>query len=253
MNFPEGTLEKIIIETYEDNNFEIPVTDGKIMVFINPESFNESHTISYSVEQTIGSSGAEKKFDHIKPEEFTVKLLFDSTGIFETLDPSMDAFKDQLSSFVPEAFKDVNEDTDIGISEQIANFKKRIFSVKGEIHSPNYLKIKWASLEIKCVLKKLDIAYKLFNAQGYPLRAEVSLTCVSTISKGLMNAELKKSSPDLTHTRIVKSGDTLPLMCHKIYGNTSLYLQVAKQNKLPDVRNLKVGTQIFFPPINKTN
>ena len=64
--------------------------------------------------------------------------------------------------------------------------------------------------------------------------------------------EENNHSPDLTHFRIVKKGDTLHLMCFKIYGDSKYYIQVAQVNKLGNFRNLAVGSEIFFPPFDKT-
>jgi nucleoid-associated protein YgaU len=50
----------------------------------------------------------------------------------------------------------------------------------------------------------------------------------------------------------VKTGDTLPLMCYRIYGDTRYYLQVAAINGMGNFRKLIPGTEILFPPINKT-
>jgi nucleoid-associated protein YgaU len=63
--------------------------------------------------------------------------------------------------------------------------------------------------------------------------------------------EENNSSPDLTHYRVIKKGDTLPLMCYRIYGDSKYYIQVAKANKLSNFRHLKEGEEIFFPPIAK--
>jgi nucleoid-associated protein YgaU len=52
--------------------------------------------------------------------------------------------------------------------------------------------------------------------------------------------------------RKIKFGDTLPLMCYRIYGDPKYYLQVAEANGLDNFRRLKPGTDIFFPPLEKT-
>ncbi|HEU6454372.1 MAG TPA: peptidoglycan-binding protein, partial [Roseateles sp.] len=64
-------------------------------------------------------------------------------------------------------------------------------------------------------------------------------------------AMAQDQSPDLTHKRVVKAGDRLPLLCNEIYGTPHLYLQVAAANGLDDFRNLAPGTQLFFPPLEK--
>jgi len=58
-----------------------------------------------------------------------------------------------------------------------------------------------------------------------------------------------KSSPDVSHSRVVKSGDTLPLLSKEIYGNASYYLRLAQANNLDDFRNLQPGQAIVFPPL----
>ena len=64
-------------------------------------------------------------------------------------------------------------------------------------------------------------------------------------------AKENKTSPDLSHSRIVKSGDTLPLLSKEIYGSAVHYLRVAQANGLDNFRSLTPGQQIVFPPLEK--
>ena len=41
-------------------------------------------------------------------------------------------------------------------------------------------------------------------------------------------------------------------MAFRIYGDASLYLEVARVNKLNDFRNIKAGDRISFPPLKKS-
>jgi nucleoid-associated protein YgaU len=58
-----------------------------------------------------------------------------------------------------------------------------------------------------------------------------------------------RSSPDMSHLIEVKAGDTLPLLCYRVYRDSSYYLEVARQNKLTDFRDLKPGSKLHFPPL----
>ena len=138
-----------------------------------------------------------------------------------------------------------------GIIDDIEHFKKVTFDYQGDQHRPNYLKIAWGSLLFKGVLSSLDINFKLFRADGTPLRATASLSVTGFVEDNLRVALENNQSPDLTHFREVKHGDTLPLMTNRIYGDSKYYLEVAKANMIYDFRGLKVGTQIYFPPIEK--
>jgi nucleoid-associated protein YgaU len=45
------------------------------------------------------------------------------------------------------------------------------------------------------------------------------------------------------------AGDTLPLLCARIYGDSSYYTDVARFNGLADVRSLRAGQRLHFPPL----
>jgi nucleoid-associated protein YgaU len=99
----------------------------------------------------------------------------------------------------------------------------------------------------------MDITFKLFSPDGKPLRATANAKFTGFIEDNLRTAIENNSSPDLTHVRIVTEGDTLPLMTHRIYGDSKYYLEVAKANRISNFRKLRVGQQIFFPPIEKVS
>jgi nucleoid-associated protein YgaU len=59
----------------------------------------------------------------------------------------------------------------------------------------------------------------------------------------------QRSSPDMTHTVRVKAGDTLPLLCQRIYRDASKYLEIARLNDLDGFRALAPGSELQFPPM----
>jgi len=138
------------------------------------------------------------------------------------------------------------------IQSGIEEFKKTVYKIEGDIHRPNFLKLIWGDLSFNCVLKELKIDYTLFKPDGTPLRAMVNATFMQVVDEKRRSAEQGKNSPDLTHIRYVKEGDTLPYMSYKIYGDASYYIQVAKFNGLRNFRSIKPNMRIVFPPIDKT-
>jgi nucleoid-associated protein YgaU len=101
------------------------------------------------------------------------------------------------------------------------------------------------------VLKSASIAYKLFQPDGAPLRAVISATFTDNSDDRTRVAVAQDSSPDVTHVRQVQAGDTLPLLCYRIYGDPRRYVEVAQANGLNDFRRLKAGTRLLFPPVAK--
>ena len=140
-----------------------------------------------------------------------------------------------------------------GIIDDIEQFKKVIFDYNGEEHKPNYLIISWGTLLFKGTLLEMEIIFKLFKPDGTPLRATARTKFKGFVEDNLRVAKENNSSPDLTHVREVKEGDTLPLMTFRIYGDSKYYLEVARVNRITNFRKLSVGQKIYFPPIEKTS
>jgi hypothetical protein len=123
----------------------------------------------------------------------------------------------------------------------------------GETHEPKFFKLAWGTLVFKGRCTGLTINYKLFNPDGAPIRAVCKVTFKEFKEENLRIAEENPQSPDLTHVRVVKAGDTLPLMCYRIYGDARYYLEVARVNRLANFRRLEPGLELHFPPFVKTS
>ncbi|MEX2336458.1 MAG: LysM peptidoglycan-binding domain-containing protein, partial [Fulvivirga sp.] len=139
----------------------------------------------------------------------------------------------------------------MSVEPQIKYFENTVFGYQGDIHRPNCLIINWGTLVFKCRLENMTINYKLFSPEGLPLRATVTASFIELINQQEMVAKQKSQSPDITHARTVRAGDTLPGLAKTIYGDERYYTLVAQANKIVHFRNLVPGQQILFPPIKK--
>lgn len=232
-----GKHEKLKIQSYSDKGFANPV--GKAFeVTINPETYTTRHRIEFSDTQAPGTSMPILKFNKITAQEITLDFLFDSTGVIRDADPLSVSIANPLAK--PKS-----------VADEIDAFRKNIIEYKKDIHRPYFLKIHWGTLLFKCVLTNLDIEYKLFKPDGTPIRAIARCTFKGTVEEDLRKALENKQSPDVTHERLVKEGDKLSLMTHKIYSQQKYLLPVASFNRLDGFRNVKTGTKIYFPPVEK--
>ena len=100
-----------------------------------------------------------------------------------------------------------------------------------------------------CRLSSVDIKYTSFDREGSPTGAELDIVLIEDIADALRVREDNFQSPDVTHFRVVKAGDTLPLLSNSVYGDPSYYLTVAQFNGLDDFRNLQAGQKLYFPPL----
>jgi len=84
---------------------------------------------------------------------------------------------------------------------------------------------------------------------GEPLRAKVDLAFVGTMGTKEEALTANRSSPNLTHVVLVKAGDSLPLLCHRIYGDSAYYAAVARYNRIANFRVIRPGPKIVFTAV----
>jgi Contractile injection system tube protein len=219
-------LEKLQILAYTDENFT--QSAGQYSVQINPETYSQQFSAEYTGTPTLSTAGITNKFVTQKPQDLELMFFLDATGAVP-----------QTSGGAPVT----------SVSDEIDKFKGIVYSYNGNIHSPNYLRVLWGKLKFDCRFVSMGIEYMLFSPSGVPLRAKLSPKFKQYLSSQKLALESKNSSPDLTHYRTVAAGDTLPLMCHRIYQDSKYYIDVAKVNGLTSFRDLEPGRQILFPPL----
>ncbi|WP_217642860.1 CIS tube protein [Draconibacterium orientale] len=227
------------IKAYSDEMFRTEVANGEFRTLLNPEKYNLKYKVEQNTRQGAGTSSSAPRYNRTPPEDLQLEFIFDRSGVLINYGGPGD-FDNKL-----------NVDEGVGIDDDIKLFKRVVFDYNGDEHRPNYLVISWGTLLFKGVLTELDITYKMFKADGTPLRATATAKFKGLIEDNLRVAKENNSSPDLTHVRIVNEGDTLPLMTHRIYGDSKYYLEVAKANNITNFRKLKTGQKIFFPPIKQ--
>lgn len=223
-----GELKKLKIVAYSDPGFSDKIADGEFATLMNPEKYTFHYKIEQDEQQAAGTSTVSPRFNKQLPENLELEFVFDRSGVIQG--------KEAIES---------------GIIDDIEKFKKVILDYNGDEHKPNYLIISWGSLLFKGSLTEMDIEFKLFKPDGTPIRALAKAKFQGFVEDDLRAARENNKSPDLTHIRIVKEGDTLPLMSYKIYGDSKYYLEVAKANNIINFRKLKTGQEIFFPPLQK--
>ena len=236
-----GELIKLRIKAYKDEQFSEEVADGEFRTLVNPNKYSFKYKIEQNDDQASGTSASAPRFNKILPEDLSLEFIFDRTGVITDYGAA--------GTSDDKTFKDEGG----GIIDDIDKFKKVVFDYNGDEHKPNYLIISWGTLLFKGTLTEMDITYKLFKSDGTPLRATATAKFKGFVEDNLRVARENNSSPDLTHIRMVKEGDTLPLMTFRIYGDSKYYLEVAKANNITNFRKLTVGRKIFFPPIKKTS
>jgi nucleoid-associated protein YgaU len=207
-------------------NGKISVDDGRPMfkASINPSGYNHQFGIRYTQSSAQGLSSEEAKFNAVQSEKLSLKeLVLDGTGA------------------VP--------GTKLPVKQQVEQLRKTVYDYVGDKHEPPIVQVVWGSLLFYGRIESLKFDYTLFAPNGEPLRAKVTLSFIEFTSAAEEVKESARKSPDLTHQIIVRAGDTLPLLCERIYRDPAYHLEVARINGLTLVRQLEPGMSLRFPPL----
>jgi hypothetical protein len=216
-----GKREKMVIEGYEAPDFTAKVPDDYTFQ-INPEKYDRTQEPSVKGDtRRLANGDSIPSTKTVDQEYLTLDFFIDSTGAVGGCD-----------------------DVEVNIKA----LKKLCVDVNGKIHRANYLKVRWGTdFTFPCEAMELKTDFVLFKPDGTPVRAKVTAKFRQFIDADTKAKQNNMSSPDLSHIKTVVDGDTLPMLCHAVYGDSKYYIQVAAYNKLINFNVLTPGQRIIFP------
>ncbi len=268
----EERLTIFAYDTRDDRKLGTPVKQ-RFEAMYNPESIKISYQNRWQMPQGIGTHGIDVKFAANVPEQVRFTLIFSRTGVERTLGGIKGGGEGGMvgsiaGGLVSGASTSLSGHFLGGVAGMVEEFLMLTTQIVKTEHEPYYLTLQWGHSLVRladsaydgqdvrtsphfaypCRLLSADLKYTLFDRMGNPLRAEVDALF---IEDGKEPAGGGLQSPDVTHKRTVKAGDTLPLMTNEIYEDPSYTIRVAEANGLDSIRSLRPGKDISFPPIAK--
>jgi Contractile injection system tube protein len=203
----------------------------KFEVLINPGDYKHTAGIVYEKHKTLGEANGKPRFAAVNDEKLSFTLTLDGTGV------------------VPSSQTGGRAGAPLSVRQQLDQLHTVCYRYVGPQHETPYTRLIWGTLIFFGRLESMNTTCTLFKPSGEPLRAKVELHFIGSMSKEEDDLVSNRSSPDLTHRVLVREGDTLPLLCDRIYGDPGWYLDVAEFNRLADFRALRPGSQLVFPPL----
>lgn len=249
MLFDKGKLEKLTLRAFKSVSSAegLPASSNEsndtYVVQVNPGTYTLNKNINYSRHTGQGDTATEALYRNTPPANLSFEFLFDGTGVVP--EPS-EVGDIPLVGAIASAFSGPKK---FEVTEEIGKFDRLVYEFDGKIHRPRELLLVWGTLVFPCVLSSVNYRFTLFRPDGTPLRAIASCTFCEHVPKALAERKKNATSPDLTHLREVRDGDTLPGMAHDIYGKPEMYLEVARVNKLVNFRRLRPASRVAFPPV----
>lgn len=219
-------MAQLKLTAYKDGKYESK--DGNpLSLSVLVEQVALGGKIVYNKDKQLGSIGGVAKFERYEPKTLAVQFVIDCTGVVEGTKKGDKVY------------------------DKIKSLEKVLYDYKSDAHRPAFVTVCYAELLFKGQLKSMDVDYTLFTTKGIPLRAKVSLSFVGYMCSEEERKTFSKQSPDMSRLITVKKGETLPYLCHKMYGDSLLVREVAKFNNLNGFRNIPAGTELLFPPLKK--
>ncbi|MBA4344508.1 MAG: peptidoglycan-binding protein [Methylibium sp.] len=205
-----------------------PDTSAVYKLVINPSEFSHERSICYNTRRTQGQTGNPVRFAAVNPDKLNFAVVFDGTGVVP----------------VP-----AGNSAPADVNGQLKAMSDIVYRYNGQKHEPNIVQLAWGQLIFTGRLQSISTQYTLFRPDGVPLRAKSSLAFIGYLSMQEAQLSADRSSPDLSHLVLVREGDTLPLLCQQVYGDSRYYPEVARFNGLRQFRRLPAGLTLHFPPL----
>ncbi|HEY0606876.1 MAG TPA: LysM peptidoglycan-binding domain-containing protein [Herpetosiphonaceae bacterium] len=127
----------------------------------------------------------------------------------------------------------------------------QLVKIQPETHAPPRVRVTWGSgLEFYAIVESVQQRFTLFNAQGIPLRATLSVSFREYKSLQKQLRELNLQSSDHTKRYVVKRGETLSQIAARVYHDAYQWRQIADANPGVDPRRPAPGAELIIPPLD---
>ena len=129
----------------------------------------------------------------------------------------------------------------------------KLVTVHGDLHRPPRCKISWGSNDfggLQWALQSLNQRFTLFLPDGTPVRASLTCSFKEWRSPKEEARTVKRSSPDVAKTRVVKRGETLSSIAAEEYNDPTLWRPIAELNGIHNPRRVAPGDVLAIPPIH---
>lgn len=150
------------------------------------------------------------------------------------------------------------DSTEMGMAEAAVDVRAltrpfyELVKLQSRTHAPPRVRFLWGSLNFKAIVESVRQQFTLFNPQGLPLRATLSVTFreYKTLEEQL--SELNLQSADHTKRRVVRQGDTLSGLAAEEYADPREWRRIADANArlIDNPRRLRAGTELEIPPLD---
>ena len=206
---------------------ELRIENGEtIEVLFNPREYSIAKTNAWTFKPVVGSTVPPAQFGGGNARTLTLNGLL--------LDKSLAGPTGSIAPIVEKLFK-------LMATPSGSN-------AGGAGAVPPLVTFAWGrNTTFKAVITSLTVAYKLFQPNGDPIRADVNmaLTEAEQATVAPQNPTTRAEAGLGVHT--VRDGDSLQSIAHRVYGDASRWRTIAEINGIDDPMRVRRGTALMLP------
>jgi Contractile injection system tube protein len=126
-------------------------------------------------------------------------------------------------------------------------FLESLTQIDSTLHAPPVVQFDWANFSFTGVVASVREKLTLFAEDGRVLRARLALSLKSYKAAEVQLRDLKLSSPDRSHARVLREGETLAHIANEAYGDPRMWRPIALANNIDRPRFVEPGTPLWIP------
>ncbi len=221
----------------------ISETGEKLECLFNPKELTVTRQNQFTSGKTSGSSVPPQEFGSGQPQQLQIQLLFDTaagyTGSTYKKESGIGEAEDVRAKYTEKLWKMMD-----------ATVEDHKGSRKSKKKRPPIVTFEWGTFRFKGVITSLKQQFTLFSPKGFPVRAMLDVSIQQFKDEGLL-PPTNPTSGGLggEHVRTVQQGENLQLIAYREYGDPNLWRNIADENRLTAVRQIRPGTQLKIPII----
>lgn len=210
-------------------------TEGGTKVFIcmfNPEEYNlKAQGRLANLDRSQGNSPV-TQYSGGDADSLDLTLFFDTSGAANV---NLMAHSPQLT---------LRKATDVSVyTEELI----KMIRMNGKLHRPPRVEFCWGSLSFTGFVDNVGVQYTMFEADGKPVRAKVTLHMQTADKKDGKGNPLQ--SPDRTKCRVLTADSNIWNMAHTEYGDSGQWRRIATANRILDPMHIPEGIMLSLPPL----
>lgn len=218
-------MERAVIEI--DPRDRQPGLEPKITVQFNPAEYSMAKGAQFAEIAIPGIDAPILQFVRGQTQTLTMELFFDTTE---------SGMGDDVVSVTTK-------------TEPVY----RLAQIQSRTHAPPRVTFFWGELSFKAIVDNVQQKFTLFNPNGVPLRATLSVSFKEYQSLEEQLARKNWQSADHSKKRMIKRNETLALIAFREYGDAGLWRHIYddqnNRDLIPNPRRLQPGIEITIPAI----